>query len=143
MILNLHPLFVHFPIALLLVSVAFSWLALRWKNHSFDKAAWHTLLAGLAGTAVALISGLLAAQNVPAASPAMTLNTHKLLGLATLVIFGMQAVCAWRSKGVYSPGKRVLHTVMQLVGVGLIVAVGFFGGELVYTFGLGVAPRLP
>jgi uncharacterized membrane protein len=43
---NLHPLLVHFPMALLLSSAAFSWLGLRWKDKGFDKAAWYTLLAG-------------------------------------------------------------------------------------------------
>lgn len=141
---NLHPLFVHFPIALLLSSVALSWAGRLWQGKNFDQAAWYTLLLGLAGTLVTVITGLLAAQGVPAGSPALTtLNTHKLLGIATFVIFGMQAICAYRSKGIYSPGKRILHTVIQLIGVALIVAVGLFGGELVYTFGVGVSTVSP
>jgi hypothetical protein len=44
---------------------------------------------------------------------------------------------------VYSPGKRILHTAIQLVGVGLIVAVGYFGGELVFTYGVGAAAFAP
>ncbi len=141
---NIHPLLVHFPIALLLTSVALSWADLLWKGKGFERAAWYTLLLGLAGTVATLITGLIAAQSVPIDSPALaTLNTHKLLGIATLVIFGMQAVCARRSKGVYSPRKRILHTAIQLVGVGLIVAVGFLGGELVFTYGVGVATLAP
>jgi len=136
---NLHPLLTHFPIALLLSSVAFYWAGLRWKEKGLDKTASYTLWLGLAGTAVAIISGLVAAQSVPLDSPAMqTLTTHKFLGIATFVIFGIQAICAWRSKGIYRPAKRVLHTVIQLSGVALIIAVGYFGGELVYTFGIGV-----
>ena len=136
---NLHPLLIHFPIALLLSSVLFYWAGLRWKERGLDKAASYTLWLGLVGTAVTIISGLVAAQSVPLDSPAMqTLTTHKFLGIATFVIFGMQAICAWRSKGVYSSGKRVLHTVIQLIGVALIIAVGSYGGELVYTFGIGV-----
>lgn len=135
---NLHPLVVHFPIALLLSSVLLYWAGLIWPGKGLDKAAWYTLLLGLAGAAVAVVSGLLAARGVPADSPAMaTLTTHRLLGIATLVVFGLQAICAWRSKGVYSRGKRVLHTVIQIIGIGLIVATGYYGGELVYAFGLG------
>jgi len=136
---NLHPLVVHFPIALLLTSVAFYWAELIWKGHGFDKVAWYTLLLGLVGTAVTIVSGFMAAKSIPLDSPAMqTVTTHKILGIATFVIFGIQAVCAWRSQGVYSSGKRVLHTVIQLIGVALIIAVGYFGGELVFTFGVGV-----
>jgi uncharacterized membrane protein len=46
---NLHPLFVHFPIALLLASVAFSWAGRIWHGKGLDQAAWYTLLLGLAG----------------------------------------------------------------------------------------------
>jgi hypothetical protein len=38
-----------------------------------------------------------------------------------------------------SRNKRILHTVIQAVGVALIVAVGLYGGELVYAFGVGMA----
>lgn len=141
---NLHPLIVHFPIALLLSSVALSWAGRLWQGRGLDQAAWYTLLLGLAGTVVTLITGLLAAQSVAAGSPALaTLTIHKFLGIATFVVFGMQAVCTWRSKGVYSRRKRVLHTVVQLVGVALIVAVGLYGGELVYVFGLGMPAVAP
>ncbi|MCO6453417.1 MAG: DUF2231 domain-containing protein [Caldilineales bacterium] len=141
---NIHPLIVHFPIALLLTSVALSWAGLIWQGKSLDRAAWYTLLLGLAGALFSVISGFLAAAGVPADSPAMaTLTTHRLLGIAVLVIFGLQALCAWRSKGVYSRNKRILHTAIQIVGVALVVAVGLYGGELVYIFGLGVASALP
>jgi uncharacterized membrane protein len=141
---NIHPLLVHFPIALLLASVVLSWADLLWKGKNFERAAWYTLLLGLTGTVVTVATGLIAAQDVPPGSPAQaTLNTHRLLGVATFVVFGLQAICAWRNKGVYSPGKRALHTAIQLVGVALIVTVGFFGGELVYTYGVGVAALVP
>ena len=141
---NLHPLFVHFPIALLLSSVALSWAGRLWQGRNFDQAAWYTLWVGVAGTLVTVITGRLAAHVVPAGSPALaTLNTHKLMGIATFVIFGLQAIGSYRSKGVYSPGKRILHTVIQLFGVSLIVAWGLFGGELVYTFGVGVTAITP
>ncbi len=140
MIELLHPRLVHFPIALLLTSVALSWASLHWKDKGLDQAAWYLLLLGLAGTILTLISGLIAARAVPADSPAMaTLNIHKLLGIAVLVIFSAQALCHIRSRSIYTPTKRVLHTAIQLLGVALILAVGFLGGELVYTFGIGVS----
>jgi len=33
--------------------------------------------------------------------------------------------------------------VPAIVGLGLVVATGFFSGELVYTFGVGVATPAP
>lgn len=141
---NIHPLLVHFPIALLLVSVAFSWAGRLRQSKGLEQAAWYTLLVGLAATLLAVISGFVAARGVPAESPAMaTLTIHRLLGIIVLVVFGLQAVCAWRSQGVYSRNKRILHTAIQAIGVALVVAVGFLGGELVYTFGVGVSAATP
>ncbi len=137
---NLHPFLVHFPIALLLTSIVLYWAGLRWENKGFEQAYWYTHILGLAGTLFTIISGFVDARDVLPGDPALaTLNTHKVLGIATLLVFSALAVCHVRSKGEYSPAKRVLHTVIQLIGVGLILAVGFFGGELVYVFGVGVA----
>lgn len=137
---NLHPLFVHFPIALLLSGVALSWAERFWPEKGLKQAAWYTLLLGLAGTVFTLITGLLDAQRVSLDNPAMaTLNLHRALGIATFVLFGALAFWSWRSKGVISGRNRALYTVIQIVGVALIVTVGFLGGELVYAFGLGVA----
>jgi len=141
---NIHPLLVHFPIALLLTYVALDWAGRIWKGKPFTEAAWYTLLLGLAGTLVTVLTGLVAARGVPADSPALaTLNVHKFIGLATFVLFGIQAVCYARNRGKYTPGKQVLHTVLQLAGVALIVLTGYFGGELVYTFGVGVSALFP
>ena len=144
MITNLHPLFVHFPIALLLSSVAFSWAGRFWPGKGLDQAAWYTLLLGLVGTVFTLGSGFVAAQSVAADSPAMTtLNLHRLLGIATFVIFGALALWSWRSKGVFTGNRRLFFTTLQVAGVALIVAVGFYGGELVYTYGVNVASTVP
>lgn len=141
---NLHPLVVHFPIALLLSYIALDWAGRLWKGKAFTEAAWYALLLGLAGTLVTLVTGLLAARAVPMDSLALaTLNTHKFIGITTLVIFGIQAVCYARNRGKYTPGKQALHTAIQLIGLGLVLAVGYLGGELVYTFGIGVATFVP
>lgn len=141
---TLHPLFVHFPIALLLSSVALQWAGRFWPGRGLDRAAWYTLLLGLAGTVVTLATGLVAAQGVAADSPAAaTLNLHRLLGIVTFVIFGVLAFWHWRSKGSVDGRWRVFYTLLQVVGVLLIAAVGFYGGELVYTYGVGVAAAMP
>lgn len=142
---NLHPLVVHFPIALLLSSVALYWAGLRWQERGLDRAAWYTHLLGLVGTAVTLITGLIAAQSVPTNSPALaTVTTHKFLGLATFAVFGLLAVCAWRHRETgYNQRERTLHTIVQLIGVALVIATGHFGGQLVYTYGVGVAALVP
>ncbi|NJN43840.1 MAG: hypothetical protein HC806_03260 [Anaerolineae bacterium] len=53
---NIHPLLVHFPIALLLSYVALDWGGRIWKGKALTEASWYTLLLGLAGTVVTLIT---------------------------------------------------------------------------------------
>ena len=135
----LHVLIVHFPIALLLTSVALSWASLIWKDKSFDKASWYSLLLGLVATLVAIPTGLASASGIPADSAAMVaVNPHRILGISTFVVFALQAVIVWRSKAEMSVGVRVTLIALQVIGAVILIVLGYFGGELVYRYGVGL-----
>lgn len=82
---NSHPLFVHFPIALLSASVAFYVLAWIFKSDRLAVVAFATLLAGTAGGAVAIGTGLYANEGVMVARSVRSaiLDEHKALMLTT------------------------------------------------------------
>jgi len=135
----LHVLIVHFPIALLLTSVALSWASMIWKDKGFDKASWYSLLLGLVATLVAIPTGLASASAIPADSAAMVaVNPHRILGIATFVVFALQAVIVWRSKAEMSVGARVALIALQVIGSLIVIVLGYFGGELVYRYGIGL-----
>lgn len=53
---DLHPMFVHFPIALLLTSVALDWGDRIWNGMGLAQAAWYPLQLGLLGGVASVIT---------------------------------------------------------------------------------------
>jgi uncharacterized membrane protein len=53
-----HPVIIHFPIALFIISVAFDLLAIWRSNPTMAKAAYYNLLAAALTAPVAIASGL-------------------------------------------------------------------------------------
>ena len=58
----IHPMAVHFPIALLSASVLFDLLSSRWQSDGLRAASWSMLLLGLGGAVVAVITGAIAEE---------------------------------------------------------------------------------
>ena len=59
---NLHPLIIHFPIALFMSSFAFDLLALWSGSRSLARAAYYNLIAAAIAAPAAVITGVLAWQ---------------------------------------------------------------------------------
>jgi uncharacterized membrane protein len=57
-----HPVIIHFPIALFIISVVFDLLAIWRKNPTMANAAYYNLLAAALTAPVAIASGLTAWQ---------------------------------------------------------------------------------
>lgn len=154
---HLHPATVHFPIALLLLG---SLLALV---HLFRRPAvdlrltvWLLLGLGWLGGAVAVLTGLLAQIDLPPDAPYRTvLNFHIGTGLAVLLLYGFLLYRGWLFRGARArkvrekrgdptadllddAGARGWIVAVIALGALLIVATGWYGGQLVYQFGVNV-----
>lgn len=136
----IHPMVVHFPIALLIVSVIFDLIATRWRHKSFQDAGFYTLIAGLLGAAAAVLTGALAEEVVEDKGiPESVLEIHEALGYATLFFFigllALRLLMRWQ----LIKEIPTLYLAMGFVGIVILAAAGYFGGSLVYDFGAGVA----
>ncbi len=139
---NVHPLIVHFPIALLVVAVLTDLAGLLLKRYGWLKPAalWLYVLGAL-GTIGAYISGKQAADvvNFPTASYSV-ISTHADLALYTMVFFSVYALLrlllAWK-KWDQKTVVGVLLFVIAAGGLGLIQQTAERGGELVFRFGVG------
>jgi uncharacterized membrane protein len=141
----LHPLTVHFPIALLFTSVFFDLLGILTGKKQFNQTGWWLLILGLAGGIVAAGLGLWTEEQVEAMGvPETAVDRHEAFALTTMAVFAVLTVIRWRTRAQWSSRDRVIYLIVAMVGLLLLGITGFYGGELVYRYGAGVeSPAIP
>lgn len=135
---SVHPLIVHFPIALLLTGVVLDWLAWLLKRPSLHRIALWNLGLGTLGAGAAVWSGYQAAAIAKHTFEIhQVMELHRKLGIATLIAGGL--VVLWRlwQRDQCSTAVRCL-TLLILTGMaGTLVYGAHLGGRLVYEWGVG------
>src|SRR3989338_590852 len=85
-LINVHPLFVHFPIALLMICVFFFIVGIIFKKENLLIAGKWTLYLGTLSTALAVWTGLRAAETVEHGGEThQIMMAHQYLGISILV----------------------------------------------------------
>jgi uncharacterized membrane protein len=124
-----HPVIIHFPIALLIISVAFDLLAICRQNPALAKAAYYNLLAAALTTPVAIATGLTAWQwQLEGAKLKGNLLLHLILAISASGMIWL--LCGWRVRQRGSPEGTlgVVYVVLALGTVLLIALTGHLGG---------------
>ncbi len=138
---NIHPVLVHFPIALLSLSFLCEGAALLWNREDLSSVGWWTQLTGSIGLAAAAVSGMLAGDSAgipPAANP--YLGTHKQIAFAAASAFAVLFFWRIASGTRRPPGRDGLFLLLFAAGIVALWAGAWYGGEMVYRFGAGVQP---
>ena len=133
---SLHPLVVHFPIALLLTGFGVHVLRHLREGHEWLAPAETWLLwLGTGSLLVSLALGLLAenaAPHVPAAW--RVLRDHKSLAFWSGGLFVLLSLVAR-----FAPNRhRSLFSVTWAVASGLLIVTAHHGAQLLFQFGMGV-----
>lgn len=141
---SIHPMIVHFPIALLLAAIGADLMALLLRRWTWLRPATVALyVVGGASAVLTYFTGTWAAEavSVPAAAEAV-LSEHADLGWWTMWFFGVYALLRlgihfWpRVRGRF--GVRVGLLVLALGGGYLLYETGDHGAEMVFRHGVGV-----
>lgn len=138
---HLHPMIIHFPIALLFVGFLADAIGLTLKKEFFTKAGFYLLILGTLGVVAAYLSGNYAGEGVTEAGALkQALETHE--DAATLTLWLMIGASLVRGAMVffkkYTGIYRWVALVIFFLGVASIARTGFYGGELVYKHAAGV-----
>ncbi len=138
---NFHPIFVHFTVALLSLSVALfvvipfikSPLKEQWQT----VARW-SLWFGAAITIITGLAGLDAYNTVAHDTPShLAMTDHRNWAIATIVLF--LALATWSIIQVRQGKTLGKAFVVCMVVAGIVLAsTAWRGGEVVYRYGLGV-----
>lgn len=142
---HLHPMIVHFPIALLIVGFLFDMISLLVKKDFFSRAGLTLLILGTVGVIAAYFSGDMAGDGITeTGSLKQALETHENAAQLTLwLMVGaslLRIAFVWMKK--YTGALRYIAFVVFLAGIISVARTGFYGGELVFKHAAGVTLNL-
>ncbi len=139
---GIHPLVIHFPIALLSLAVGLTVVALFYSREWLSKATSGLYIIGTLSALASYLSGRSAADNIGLNLKAeVAISTHSDWGLYTLIYFGVLTVCYYVVIFVlkrHTLTIRILLSVLAIGGFLILAQTAEYGGRLVFEYGLGV-----
>lgn len=142
-LINIHPLFVHFPIALLLTAIVFYLLGgILFRRESLLNTGKWTLFVGTLSAAATVWTGLQAANTVDHGGDIhQTMMAHQYLGFAILGIsIVLSAWVIFTKANLPQKGKKLFFIVLILLGL-VIIQQSDLGGRMVFLNGVGVGKK--
>ena len=142
---HLHPMIVHFPIALLIVGFFSDITGLIVKKEFFTTAGFYLLILGTLGVIAAYLSGEYAGDGVTESGAlGQALELHESAALLSLWL--MTGTALVRIAAVifkkFEGAVKVIAMVLFFAGVISIARTGYYGGELVFKHAAGVQLNL-
>ena len=132
-----HPMLVAFPLALLGLAPICDLAAWFGVEARLALVGHYLELSGLIGGVLAAVAGFADFYQLESPHPALTkvALTHAGLALSALALFAL--AFALRPNAGLVP--TALPLTLELAGGALILATAWFGGHLVFKFGVGVS----
>ena len=147
-----HPMLVHFPIVLLITACSLDIIMLLIKKDLANRqclplVALSALLLGTLSAGIAAIFGDIALDKaISLGFPRGPLETHETLALITIAVFSihclLRLLALWRRVALRGY-IGLISAIPGMVGVVLLIFTAYYGGELVYHFGVNVAAASP
>ncbi len=138
MTIPIHPLVVHFPIALILSALLVDTLAMVFRKPHWHQASLWNLGLGVLGAAVAVRTGEAAEETVERVKGLhQVLERHEQFG--TWALWLGVVLVAWRllRRDRMGPWLRGLTVAVTAVLAAFVSVGGYLGGRMVYEFGAG------
>jgi uncharacterized membrane protein len=137
--LNYHPLFVHFPIALWLAALLYETLSLWRARDDWHRTAIRLLYLGTLGAFAAAASGWVAESSVPKAGAVRDVfEFHETVMLITTSVALALCILCFAKRGSFTSGLRRIFLV-GLVALAILTTIGADrGAQLVYQYATSV-----
>lgn len=132
----LHPMLVHFPIALLFASVALDWIGYWLKQSQLTRAGFYTLVLGAFASGISALSGPDHATGDP--SVPSLLAAHQTWASLTVALAVALVVARFLTIRGLGSGWAVLYLVGTIALLVAVTFTGYYGGEMTYHHAVGV-----
>ncbi|MBK9597975.1 MAG: DUF2231 domain-containing protein [Flavobacteriales bacterium] len=138
---ELHPAFVHFPIALLLSGVVLDLYGWRKKREDLSRVAYGLLVAGVIMGLLTIITGVMAYYTVPAHTEAAheRMTWHIWIQSISIGVFGLMCLLRWKQRKSLVAPRALFLSVSAAV---LLIVGSYLGAWIVYRGGAGVDPAI-
>ncbi|HKK45822.1 MAG TPA: DUF2231 domain-containing protein [Balneolaceae bacterium] len=148
---NIHPMLVHFPIAILAVAIFFDFVSFFLPN---EKKWWTeeatAFLYGVGAVAAIIIyyTGILAANSVDASEQAeAVMRIHRSWAWWTVWFYGIYAIlriiATWWSTERHRVKFHIGFFLVSFIGMYFLYQTGEHGAKMVYGYGLGTGQLIP
>jgi len=135
----LHPAFVHFPIALVVFSFVADLLG-RWtKRPSLRAAGFWSLIGALLMGAITATTGYYDFTRAALGETARYADFHQDIGFVLVGCVVVLTIWRWLAYARRDVSPGPLYLIAALLVVGITLFQGWYGGEMVYSQGAGVA----
>jgi len=134
----LHPMLVHFPIGLFLLSLLLDLASLAFPSvPDLVRDSFYAMLLGVITALIAAVPGFVDYTDIRSDHPAKpTATAHLTLNLIVVALYGINL--GVRSSSLVDPKISFGPLILSLVGVALLSVSGYLGGRLVYDDGISV-----
>ena len=138
---TLHPISVHFAVALFLAGVLLDVAAVLFRRPQLHAVSYVNLGLALVATAAAVALGMSAEIALkPTHEMHATLDLHKQLAFASLAGIVLLGLWRYALRGAFPTHRAgaALYLLVSLSGAAAIGGAGYYGGHMVYEQGAGV-----
>jgi uncharacterized membrane protein len=134
----IHPMLVHFPIARWTVAAGAYVASAADVTEPVDMIAKFANSGGLIMAMLAMLAGLLELRSMGSQSEAMRVATWHMMIMATVWVFFLVALMLSISTGLNHSTAQIAAATCAVAGFLLMGVGGWYGGRLVYEFGIAV-----
>ncbi len=141
---KIHPLIIHFPIALFTVYSLFEIISLYVKEKNFERVSLILLGLGILFSVWAVMTGDKAfetVRNVLTAEQLKVLENHEFYATVTMFYYAALLFIKFFLAVKNKTGGLIKYIYLTMVFIGniFIYLTGYYGGQLVFNYGIGTA----
>jgi uncharacterized membrane protein len=135
----IHPMLVHYPIALWTTSVVTDVIFYFYRNTSLILISKFLIAGGIAGAILAAMPGLIDWLTITEPAAKKTGTLHMILNVSALLLFVVSLYLRMRHYGAAAVGYRLqVPFVVSVAGLIDMTIAASLGGKLVYKYRMGV-----
>ena len=134
----LHPMLVHFPIGLFLLSLLLDLASLAFPSApDLVRDSFYAMLLGVITALVAAVPGFVDYTDIRSDHPAKrTATAHLTLNLIVVALYGINL--GVRSSSLVDPKIQMVPLILSFIAITLLSVSGYLGGRLIYDDGISV-----